>query len=186
KRGRKDTTAQILEETNNVTIASGSYIISNHGRKRKAVTTENNNKRLRNKRHPNTLVMMHPPLRKKRKKQNQMKKTELELLSTIPPPIYGASVYIDEAPYYPDFDKSTSTIKSSTARTPLPIKCWASFFDETYDKGYDISNEEDVRGALKNNLLDNLNIITASRKQIDVFKRISKEDKVAREPDFIS
>ncbi len=31
---------------------------------------------------------------------------------------------------------------------------------KTYDKSYDISNEEDVRGALKNNIFDNLHIIT--------------------------
>ncbi|CAG8489624.1 538_t:CDS:2 [Funneliformis mosseae] len=82
-----------------------------------------------------------------RKKQDQSKKTELEFLSTIPPTIF-----------YPDLEKSTSTTKSSTARTSLPI----------YDKSYVISNEDDVRGALKNNLLDNLNIITASRKPIEI------------------
>lgn len=117
----------------------------------------------------------------------------MEFLSIIPPPIH-----------YPDLDKSTTTTKSTTARTPSPVKLWKSFIGEvqsyqfddsikqyprpsfkTYNEPYDISNEEDVRGALKNNIFDNLHIITTSRRPIEVFKRISKEDNVIGEPDFI-
>ncbi|CAG8751929.1 10425_t:CDS:2, partial [Racocetra persica] len=98
----------------------------------------------------------------------------------------------------------TATTKSSTARTPLPVKLWCSFINEVnsyevndddeiypcptfkkYNNPYDISNEEDVRGALKNNVFDNLHLITTSKRPIEVFKRISIEDEVKGEPDFI-
>ncbi|CAG8529719.1 4399_t:CDS:10 [Ambispora gerdemannii] len=98
-------------------------------------------------------------------------------------------------------DKSTITTKSTTARTPFSVESWTSFFKEVqfddnirrypqpsfknYDKSYDISNEEDVRGALKNNVFDNLHIITTSQQPIEVFKRISKEDSIIGVPDFI-
>ncbi|CAI2189768.1 9503_t:CDS:2 [Funneliformis geosporum] len=133
------------------------------------------------------------PATEPKKKGKKQRLTELEFLSAIPPTIY-----------YPDLDKSTTTTKSSTARTPSPVKLWNSFLEEvnsyqlddnikrysrpifkSYDKSYDISNEEDVRGALKNNVFDNLHIITTSRQPIEVFKRISKEDNVIGEPDFI-
>ncbi|CAG8562636.1 4256_t:CDS:2 [Scutellospora calospora] len=132
-------------------------------------------------------------LKEKSKKRKRTVKTEFELLTTTPPPIY-----------YPDLDKSTTTTKSSTARTPSPVKLWDSFLEEanlyqfddnikkyprptfkSYNKPYDISNEEDVRGALKNNIFDNIHIITTSRQPIEVFKRISKDDNVIGEPDFI-
>ena len=111
----------------------------------------------------------------------------------IPPPIY-----------YPDLKKSTITTKSSTARTPDPVRSWTSFvkqvesheFDKTlkqgkkpdfrqYDDVDDISNEEDVRQALSVNMFENLNKITVSRQPREKFKRISTEDNVKGEPDFI-
>src|SRR5205085_995884 len=89
-------------------------------------------------------------------------------------------------------------------RTPSPVKGWTSFFEEVqsykfddsikrypqlyfknYDKNYDISNEEDVRDALKHNIFDNLHFITMSQQPTEVFKRISKEDNVDGSPDFI-
>ncbi|CAG8847323.1 5561_t:CDS:2, partial [Racocetra persica] len=133
------------------------------------------------------------PTSKELEKKKKRKKTELEVLSNIPPSIH-----------YPKLDKSTSTTKASTARTPFPVMSWTSFIEEVrshqfnnthrryppplfkkYNKTYDISNEEDVRCALKNNILDNLNIITSSQQPVEVYKRISKEDNVSGGPDFI-
>ncbi|CAG8723196.1 18550_t:CDS:2, partial [Racocetra fulgida] len=54
-----------------------------------------------------------------------------------------------------------------------------------YNNPYDISNKEDVRSTLKNNVFDNLHLITTSKRPIKVFKRISIEDEVKGEPDFI-
>ncbi|CAG8523249.1 13885_t:CDS:2 [Cetraspora pellucida] len=129
--------------------------------------------------------------RKKRNKQKHTYKTELEVLSTIPPPIY-----------YPDLDEYTNT-KSTMARKPFSVKSWTSFIDEvqscelddkikqysrpsfkTY-RSYDISNEEDVREALKNIIFDNLHMITTSQQQIEFYKRISMEDNIKGDPDFI-
>ncbi|CAG8553579.1 3183_t:CDS:2, partial [Racocetra persica] len=129
----------------------------------------------------------------KRKKQKRGSKTELEFLSKIPPPIY-----------YPNLDKGTTTTISPISRTPSSVKLWSSFlnsvkshqFDSNakqyasprfkdYNQIYNISNEEDVRGALKNNILDNLHILTTSRNPVEVFKRIAKEDNIIGEPDFI-
>ncbi|CAG8601406.1 2617_t:CDS:2 [Diversispora eburnea] len=157
------------------------------------VIVEQKKKRIEIEEEKENIVPTSSELRKKRKKQRQTYKTELEVLSTIPPPIY-----------YPDLDKCTTTTKSTTARKPFPVESWTSFLDEvqsyelddkikqyprpsfkTYDKSYDISNEEDVRGALKNNIFDNLHIITTSQQQIEFFKRISKEDNVKGDPDFI-
>ncbi|CAG8632382.1 5977_t:CDS:2 [Funneliformis caledonium] len=126
------------------------------------------------------------PKRKKRA-------TDAGVLLAIPPPIY-----------YPDLKKSTITTKSSTARTPDPVRNWTSFvekvesheFDKTlkqgkkpdfrqYDDVDDISNEEDVRQALSVNMFENLNKVTVSRQPREKFKRISTEDNVKGEPDFI-
>ncbi|CAG8794461.1 19058_t:CDS:2, partial [Dentiscutata erythropus] len=46
-------------------------------------------------------------------------------------------------------------------------------------------NEEDVQSALKNNILDNLNIISTARQPTEAYKRISKEDDVIGHPDFV-
>ncbi|CAI2187350.1 20457_t:CDS:2 [Funneliformis geosporum] len=90
---------------------------------------------------------------KEREKENQLaiwkkgkkrRLTELEL-SAIPPPIY-----------YPDLDKSTTTTPSPVKKLTLYqfdlyIKLYPRPTFKSYDKSYDISNEEAVRGALKNN-----------------------------------
>ncbi|CAI2173775.1 9594_t:CDS:2 [Funneliformis geosporum] len=88
------------------------------------------------------------------KGQSKSVKKKINLPSAIPPPIN-----------YSDLDKSTTTTKSFTARTPSPVKKLTHQFDDniksyprptfkSYDKSYDISNEEAVRGALKNNVFD--------------------------------
>ncbi|CAG8691320.1 7148_t:CDS:2, partial [Gigaspora margarita] len=88
-------------------------------------------------------------LKRKDTKQNRgnekKDKTELEILSKIPPSIH-----------YPKLDKSTTTTSSRSARTPFRVESWTSFIER-------VPNEEDVRGALKNNILDNLNIISTSK-----------------------
>ncbi|CAG8525872.1 6863_t:CDS:2 [Dentiscutata heterogama] len=92
-------------------------------------------------------------------------------------------------------EKSEKEEISSTAQKPSSVKFWCSFLNNVksyqidtnikqyaspyfkeYDKIYDIS-KEDVRGELKNNILDNLHILTSSRNPVNVFKRISKEDR---------
>ncbi|CAI2168497.1 4326_t:CDS:2 [Funneliformis geosporum] len=94
------------------------------------------------------------------KGQSKSVKKKINLPSAIPPPIN-----------YSDLDKSTTTTKSFTARTPSPVKKLTHQFDDniksyprptfkSYDKSYDISNEEAVRGALKNN---SASLITTSR-----------------------
>ena len=44
----------------------------------------------------------------------------------IPPPIY-----------YPDLKKSTITTKSSTARTPDPVRSWTSFVEKVESHEFD-------------------------------------------------
>ncbi|CAG8484634.1 2694_t:CDS:2 [Acaulospora morrowiae] len=121
------------------------------------------------------------------------KKIEAELLLVVPPRIR-----------YPKLRKSASTTKSTAARTPDPVRGWTSFLNEVrsyksdntarqykrprfhrYRGVDDISNEEDVRQALSVNILENLNRITTSRQPREKHKRISSEDLVTGDPDFI-
>lgn len=129
----------------------------------------------------------------KKKKHATKVKTEVEVLSEMPPSIY-----------FPDLKKRTNTTISSYSHTPYPVRNWSSFIEEVqslkfnktskrykrpkfhqYNDVDDISNEEDVRQALSVNVLENLNKITVLCQPREKFKRISIEDNIKGEPEFI-